>query len=491
VKTQLRVAFRGVNGQACLVMRWRLGQLIGQRSTVRAVLASVGGPGAVTAVAALPTGVSTTTAALLYVLAVMGVAAFAGFWPGLAASALSFVALNFFFTPPFHTLNVGKAEDLVALLVFLVVSATVGALLSSALAERARAERREREARLLHHLGSRLLAGEAIGEVLRSVAGGVEALFALQHCEITTEPPGEESPGGARPAGLRSEVFPLVAKGREEGRIVIVTDPARPPLADHEREVIRTLAGQIGLALEGVRLAKDAESARVEADASRARAALFSSISHDLRTPLASITASVTSLLGEDARFDPRDRSELLETIRQEAERLNRLVGNLLHLSRIRAGGLVPAKTPAAIDEVIEGVVGRLQPVLASHHLRLVLRDDLPETPMDVIQIDQVLTNLLENAAKFTVPGGEIGVYAARWQDVVRVRITDRGQGVPPEERERVFEPFYRAEGDTGPGTRLGLAIARAIVEAHGGRIWIEGVPGGGAAVLFDLPIRG
>jgi two-component system sensor histidine kinase KdpD len=484
------VAFPPEQSQACAVMRWRFGELIGRRSTARAVLASVAGPGAVTAAAALPAGVSTTTAALLYVLAVMGAAAFAGFWAGLAASLLSFLALNVFFTPPFHTLNVGKVEDLVALLVFLVVSATVGALLSSALAERSRAERREREARLLHHLGTRLLAGEPIGDVLRSVAKGVEGLFALDHCEITTELAGEGPGRDGDAADDRSEVFPLVARGREEGRILIVTNPARPPLADHEREVIRTLAGQIGLALEGVRLAKDAESARVEADASQARAALFSSVSHDLRTPLASITAAVTSLLGEDAKFDPGDRTELLETIRHEAERLNRLVGNLLHLSRIRAGGIAPAKAPAAIDEVIEGVVGRLQPVLAGHQVRLVLRDDLPEIPIDVIQIDQVLTNLLENAAKFSPRGSEITVFAARWQDVVRVRVADRGPGVAPEERKRAFEPFYRAEGDTGPGTGLGLAIARAIVEAHGGGIWIEGVPGGGAAVLFDLPME-
>lgn len=490
MKTYLRVAFRRVNGQACLLMRWRFGDLIGRRSKWRAALAAIAAPGAVTALAALPAGVSTTTAALLYVLAVMSAAALAGFWAGLAASLISFIALNFFFTLPFHTLKVGKVEDLVALLVFLVVSAMVGALLSSALAERSRAERREREARLLHHLGTRLLAGEPIDEVLRSVAAGVESLFGLDHCEITTEVPGEAAALGERSGDGRSETFPLVARGLKEGRIVTVTAESRPPLADHEREVIRTLAGQIGLALESVRLAREAESARVEADASRARAALFSSISHDLRTPLASITAAVTSLLGEDARFDPRDRRELLETIRHEAERLNRLVGNLLHLSRIRAGGLAPAKALTAIDEVIEGVVGRLQPVLAGHQVRLVLREDLPELPMDVIQIDQVLTNLLENAAKFGAPGTDITVSAARWEDVVRVRVTDRGQGVPPEERERVFEPFYRTGGDTGSGTGLGLAISRAIVEAHRGRIWIEGVPGGGAAVLFDLPIR-
>lgn len=465
------------------MLKWRPGRPFARRSALRAVLAAGASSGAITALAALPAGVSPATAALLYVLAVMGAAVTAGIWAGLAASILSFLALNFFFTPPIHTFTVRKLEDLVALLVFLVVSATVGALLSSAFSERGRAERREREARLLHHLGTRLLAGEPIEGVLGSVARGMEDLFGVATCEITTET--------SLPVGNGSEIFPMVARGQEEGRIVVVTGPSRPPLADHEREVIRTFAGQIGLALESVRLAKDAESARVEADASRARAALFSSISHDLRTPLASITASVTSLLGEDASFDARDRSDLLETIRQEAERLNRLVGNLLHLSRIRAGGFVPGKTPTAIDELIEGVVARLQPVLRGHHVRLVLRDDLPDVPMDVIQIDQVLTNILENAAKFSPQGGEIAAYAARWQDAVRVRVTDRGPGVPAEDRERVFEPFYRAGGDTGPGTGLGLAIARAIVEAHGGRIWIEGVPGGGAAVLFELPVKG
>ena len=282
----------------------------------------------------------------------------------------------------------------------------------------------------------------------------------------------------------------MVAKGREEGRIVATTAPARPPLVDHERGVIRTFAGQIALALDNVRSAREAEAARVDADASRARAALFSSISHDLRTPLASITAAVTSLLGDDATFDARERNELLETIRQEAERLNRLVGNFLHLSRIRSGGVAPSKTRGDIGEVVEGVLSRLQPILKRHRLRLILRDDVPEVPIDVIQIDQVLTNLLENAAKFSEAGKEIGVHVAAWHDAVQVRVTDQGPGIPTEDRQRVFEPFYRAEGDTGSGTGLGLAIAKAIVESHGGRIWIEAAPGGGTAVVFQLPVR-
>ena len=456
-----------------------------------ALLVGVVASGAVTALAALPAGISTTTAALLYVLAVMASSLVAGIWAGLAASVPSFLALNFFFTPPLHTFNVAKGEDLVALVVFLLVSATVGALLSSALAQRTRAERREREARLLNHLGTRLLAGEPFQDVLGRVARGMEELFGLARCEITMDLEASQAQGDGQAGGEASEVIAMVAKGREEGRIVAVTGSSRPPLDEDEREVIRTFAGQIALAVDSVRSARDAEAARVEADANRARAALFSSISHDLRTPLASITAAVTSLLGRDARFDSRERSDLLETIHQEADRLNRLVGNFLHLSRIRAGGIASTKTRSDIGEVVEGVLSRLQPILNRHSVRLVLRDDLPEVSFDVLQIDQVLTNLLENAAKFSEPGKEIGIHVAAWHDVVQVRVTDQGPGIPPEDRQRVFEPFYRAEGDTGSGTGLGLAIAKAIVESHRGRIWIEGAPGGGTAVAFQLPVRG
>ncbi len=453
----------------------------------------IAAPGSVTLLALLPMGVSPTSAALAYVLAVMAVAVAAGFWAGLGASGLSFLALNFFFTPPVHTFNVSKEEDLVALLVFLIVSATVGTLLSTALAQRTRAERREREARLLHHLGTRLLAGEGIEDVLGRVAEGMRGLFELARCEVTigARPPDHED-GADRETG--AETFPMLSKGREEGRVVVEPGPDRPPLSESEREVIRTFAGQIALALETVRFASEVERARVEADVQRTRAALFSSVSHDLRTPLASITAAVTSLQGRDATFDLRARDDLLETIRQEADRLNRLVGNFLHLSRMRAGAFVPARGPVAVDEVIEGVVARMQPAVEGHPIRLQIRENLPEVPADLVQIEQVVVNLLENAAKFSPPGSEIGISAARWENAVQVRVTDRGTGIPADERQRVFEPFFRAGGDTdtgtGTGTGLGLAIAKAIVEAHGGSIWIEGAPGGGAAVAFRLPIR-
>jgi two-component system sensor histidine kinase KdpD len=257
-------------------------------------------------------------------------------------------------------------------------------------------------------------------------------------------------------------------------------------MTTEERGVIQTLASQIALAIDGMRLGSEAEEARMEAETNRLRAALFSSVTHDLRTPLASITASVTTLLEDESPLASEQRRELLETIDHETQRLNRVIGNLMDLSRMRAGAVVPTKTPAAIDELIESVIARSGPILDQHDIRLMLREDLPEIPLDVVLIDQALTNVIENAARFTPPGRRITVGAARWRDGVQVRIADAGPGIPREERDRVFEPFVRGEGSTGTG--LGLAIARAIVDAHGGTIRIGEEPGGGTAVVLELP---
>jgi len=292
-----------------------------------------------------------------------------------------------------------------------------------------------------------------------------------------------------QPEGGPSEVFVMATADREVGRIVV--QPSREHgLEDGEREVIHTFGGQMALALERLHLAAEARHAHIDAEESRLRAALFSSVTHDLRTPLASITAAVTSLEDTDTSFTPQDRSELLDTIHHEADRLNRLVGNLLDLARMRAGAITPSKVPTDIEEVIEGVLARLQSLFDGRTIHLKLRDDLPPIPMDVLQIDQVLTNLLENAAKFSPSGAEITITAAPWQERLEVRVIDRGSSIPPEERERVFEPFTRADDHPNAGTGLGLSIAQAIVVAHGGRMWIEATPGGGTTVAFTLPDR-
>jgi two-component system sensor histidine kinase KdpD len=232
-------------------------------------------------------------------------------------------------------------------------------------------------------------------------------------------------------------------------------------------------------------LTSEVQEARVQAETNHLRAVLFSSVTHDLKTPLSSITAAVTSLLGGET-FTATDRREHLETIHEEAARLNRVVTNLMDLSRMRSGSLTPAKTAASIDEVMESVVARLRPSLGDREIHVDLRSDLPELQLDVVQMDQVLTNLVENASKFST--GPITLTAVGSPNAVRVIVADRGPGIPKDQRQRMFQPFERGDADPRSGTGLGLAIAHAVVTAHGGRIWIQEVPSGGTAVVFELP---
>jgi two-component system sensor histidine kinase KdpD len=447
-------------------------------------------PAAVTLLALLPVEISTGSAALAYVLAVVVSAAMGGRRAGLVASVVSFFPLNYFFTHPKGTLAVGKTVDLVALGVYLLVSSLVGTLLSTVISHRSRAERREQEALLLHSLATRLLSGERIELVLEAFARAVMEHFDLASCEITTEVTkrivvGRKTDGAESP---NVETVHMTADGRRVGSISVTLADPNARLGPGEREVFQTFAGQMGLALARIALASEAQAARLAAEANKVRAALFSSVTHDLRTPLASITASVTSLLDPDVTFSPQDRRELLETIHQEAVRLNRLVTNFLEISRHQVGGLA-ITSPGAIDEVIDSVLARMQRALSHHQVRLIIGEGLPDLPMDMVQIDQLLTNLLENAIKFSPRGSEIRLSASRWQNTIRVRVTDQGLGVPPEQREQVFEPFVGDRQGNGAGAGLGLSIAKAIVSSHGGKIWLEGSPGGGTAVTFDLPL--
>jgi two-component system sensor histidine kinase KdpD len=188
-------------------------------------------------------------------------------------------------------------------------------------------------------------------------------------------------------------------------------------------------------------------------------------------------------------QHDEEQRTELLQTMLEETDRLNRLVGNLLNLARARSGGLALEKELTPFEDIIEGVLTRMRSVLAGFRLRTMIRAELPAIWVDPMEMDQVLTNILENALRHSPPGGEITVAAAPWEGGVQLRISDRGPGISPVDRDRVFEAFYRGQGDrSGAGTGLGLAIAQAVVAAHGGRIRIEDTPGSGATVVIELP---
>jgi two-component system, OmpR family, sensor histidine kinase KdpD len=270
--------------------------------------------------------------------------------------------------------------------------------------------------------------------------------------------------------------------GGELGRLAGAFDDMAEAMEQRERQLHATLK-------ELWRSWREAQRATEEAELEETKAALFSSVTHDLRAPLTSIKAASTLLIQYDGNLPEDDRADLLETIRESADGLETLITNAVQLSRTRAGGLKPRKAPAAIDEVASRALERLRNRLAEHQVVLVIPEDLPEVPVDIVHLDQALTNLLENAARFSPAGSEIAVSLLPRDGTLLIRVEDHGPGIPAGERDRVFEPFVKL--GNGGGAGLGLPISRAIAEAHGGRVIIESPPGGGTAVVMELPLNG
>jgi two-component system, OmpR family, sensor histidine kinase KdpD len=298
--------------------------------------------------------------------------------------------------------------------------------------------------------------------------------------------------------------FPLKAGQKGMGVLRVLIEKASrwlsaDPLVSMEQERTNprtaffwTFLEQAGTMIERARLRQQSMQVEVLRRTDTLRAALLSSVSHDLRTPLSSIKAAASSLLQEDVQWDEDARRGFAHTIEREADRLNRLVGNLLDMSRIEAGALKPEKEWYELPALIQDVLGHLQPLLHGRAVQTSLPDDLPPVKMDYLQIDQVLTNLLENAVRYTPTGSPIEISAEAQDGQLLVSVADRGPGIPPEELERIFDKFYRVrtlQRDTS-GSGLGLAVCRGLVEAHGGRIWAENREGGGALFRFTLPLK-
>jgi two-component system, OmpR family, sensor histidine kinase KdpD len=452
---------------------------------------------AAAALASIPLGRTGPASAIaVFLLAIVIAAVAGGLYGGLIAALLSSLSLPFLYGSPRFRLRLDGTEEIVTAIVFLSVALVVGLLVGGAADERARASRREREARLLGYLATKLLSGEVPDRVLDDFAAVLLEPFGLSNCEITVELDGTQlvarSSRPELPAGGPDAVVPLVAGTVAFGTLRVERPQGRRALTADEMLLLEAAAKQAAAALDRARLDARARMAQLDAETNQLRAAMFSSVTHDLRTPLASIKAGVTSLLDPSVEYDARQESELLTTILEETDRLNRLVGNILDLARIRAGALSPVRSDSSLDETVEAVVARMRPRLEHVTVELLIRDDMPDVPVDGVQMDQVLTNLLENAARYSPAGATVQVSAAVFRDRAQVRVVDHGPGVPDEDRERVFEAFYRgARSPETPGSGLGLAIANAIVTAHGGRIWIEGAPAGGTAVVFEIPIEG
>jgi two-component system, OmpR family, sensor histidine kinase KdpD len=284
---------------------------------------------------------------------------------------------------------------------------------------------------------------------------------------------------------------PIATAPRVVGVLEVSGKPGGGRFTKDDEQLLTTFANQATLALERARLTEEEARAAALAKSDELKTALLAAVSHDLRTPLAAIKASATSLLDESVRWDEEARTEFLRAIDEETDRLSLMVGNLLDLSRIEGGALRPDKEWYDVAELVADVADRLAPLAAGHRLSTRVEPDLPVAFFDYVEIAQVLINLIQNAVKYTPSGTAISVAARRSGGAIELAVADTGPGIPPQKIPHLFEKFYRAE-DSGrvPGTGIGLAICKGLVEAHGGRIWVESRVGEGTTFRFTIPIE-
>jgi two-component system sensor histidine kinase KdpD len=301
--------------------------------------------------------------------------------------------------------------------------------------------------------------------------------------------------GTDRCADADTLVVPLKSSARVLGVVAVTPDAPDRMLSAGERGTIEALTAQAAATFERRILAQSQEQARIEVESERLRTALLSSLSHDLRTPLASIEGAASSLLQGPEALTPDVQREMAETIVEESRRMTRLIGNLLDMVRVETGALAVQKAWQPLEEALGVALLRTEERLADHAVKVSLPADLPLVPIDELLIEQVFINLLENAAKYTPVGTGISVRAWQDENAVIVEVADDGPGVPRGDEEAIFRKFHRStradQGAPAGGAGLGLTICRGIVSAHGGRIWLEPRAGPGAAFRFSLPLEG
>ena len=432
---------------------------------------------------------------LLFLTTVVGVALIGGMWPAITAAVAGSLLINFFFTPPTHTLTIADPENLFALAVFVVVAAAVSMIVDVAARRTREAARAGADAEILSALAGHVLRGEgAVPSLLartRETFGLVSVTLLERRPEAGQGPDDRSDPASWRivaTSGGEPCTCPDAA-GTDvdvDGDLVLA---ARGRLLDaSERRVIEAFAAQMAVALRQERLEEEAGQARPLAEADRMRTALLAAVSHDLRTPLAAAKAAVESLRATDVEWSPEDRAELLETADESLAKLDRLVANLLDMSRLQAGVLGVAAQPVAVEEVVPRAVDDLGPLAAE--VKIDIPHDLPEVVADPALLERVLANLVGNAVRYTPAGENVLVTASRYGDRAEIRIIDRGPGVPRDAYDRIFLPFQRlGDRDNHSGVGLGLALARGLTEAMGGRLSPDETPGGGLTMILTLPV--
>ncbi len=490
--------------------------------------------------AAIIRSFSLTNLVMVYLLAVILIAARYGLGPSILASILSVLAFDFFFVPPYLTFAVSDSQYVVTFAVMLVVAIIISTLTVRIQRQADAARQRERRTAALYAMSRELantpdpqklveIATKHIGEVMAS-----RVAILLPDSSDRLIPAGADLPldpseravaewafthnqaaglGTDTLPGSKALYLPLTGSHGTVGVLGVQPAQASQITAPEQLHLLETFANQTALAIERAQLAEQSRQSQVQVETERMRNALLSSMSHDLKTPLAAITGAASSLM-EDSTGECRD---LAQTIAEEADRLNRLIRNLLDMTRLEAGAVQVRKEWHPLEEVVGAALTRLDERLRSHPVTTHVPADLPLVPLDSVLIEQVLVNLLENAIKYTPAGSPIDISVSITVSQVLVQVADRGPGIPPGDEERVFDKFYqvsrarrergvfdartgtgvpdsnpgRGASNGGDGVGLGLTVCRGIVQAHGGRIWVENREGGGACFQFTLPLEG
>ncbi len=440
---------------------------------------------------------------LVYLTGVVFIATRFGLVPSLYTAILSFLCYNFFFTEPYYTLNVFEEPDLLTITFFLAIAVLVGNLAARLKRQVEVMRQTARRTQNLFDFSRKIAGAASLDDVLWAAVHHVASTLECRSMVVMPKAEGGLGIAAAYPpedqltpndwgaadwawahgqrAGWGSDTLPgaswlflpLETQRGKAGLISISFDSQNRTLSPEQVHLLEALASQVAVAIERTKLAEDIEEARLVSETERLRSSLLTSISHDLRTPLASIIGSASSLRSFGSELDAAQRAELLGTIQEEAERLNRFIANLLDMTRLELGAIEPHIEVVDFADVVGSALRRAAKVLAQHDVEIDIAPQLPMLRLDPVLFEQVLFNLLDNAAKYAPVGSKITLRARAFDDKVRIEVMDEGEGIPHENLEHIFDKFYRvlAADRVRAGTGLGLAISRGFIEALGGTI--------------------
>jgi two-component system sensor histidine kinase KdpD len=462
---------------------------------------------------------SPTNLIMIYLLAVVVAAVYLGRGPAMLAALTGVLAFDFFFVPPQFTLSVADVEYLLSMAGFLLVGIVISYLAAEASSQAEVASRREAETAALYAFSRDLATADDLNSLMVIVSAhlanfmeGQAAVFLPEAGRLRLQHGPATWAAGPNEAEILEWVFQHIqaaGKGTENyptagavylplhtAQSVLGVLAARPYNAHHDisstqQRLLEAYASQAALAIEHHRLAEQTRQIELLQATEKLQNALLNSISHDLRTPLVSITGALSTLDDSAAAISPEARQSLIETAREEADRLNRLVGNLLDMTRLEAGALRLRREPADLQDLVGAALSQLESRLTGRSVQMTVPSDLPLVTVDFVLLVHALANLLDNALKYSPDATPLEVQASQVGAELQLAILDRGVGIPDADLEHIFDKFFRVQrSEQVTGTGLGLAISKGIIEAHGGRIWAANRPDGGMIFTLALPIE-